>query len=162
MSLLWVVKRRQSNMYLGVYEWVRNTKTAAHFATRKAAEEAAEIASESNSEVTIEEVIVPAVESCPLCKRITWRFAIENALELEAEELRGDPLERAVSRISALQEDWAMLHAPMSRDAWHEDDGAVLWWKMPIKEPPYVGTPLDDEFPEYVTHWTRLPEVVEP
>jgi hypothetical protein len=26
---------------------------------------------------------------------------------------------------------------------WHEDMGTVLWWKWPIEEPPYVGTPLD-------------------
>jgi hypothetical protein len=62
---------------------------------------------------------------------------------------------------------------------WHEDDGPVLWWKFPIDEPPYVGTPLDKgapisvrlEFmgetkfsgivrpggwPGYHTHWTPL------
>lgn len=26
---------------------------------------------------------------------------------------------------------------------WHEDIGPVLWWKFPIDEPPYVGSPLD-------------------
>jgi hypothetical protein len=26
---------------------------------------------------------------------------------------------------------------------YHEDMGAVLWWKFPIEEPPYVGTPGD-------------------
>lgn len=26
---------------------------------------------------------------------------------------------------------------------WHEDFGPVLWWRLPIDEPPYVGTPLD-------------------
>lgn len=59
---------------------------------------------------------------------------------------------------------------------WHEDIGNVLWWKFPIDEPPYVGTPLDfgekipvaggvgfefvGGFPDYVTHWTpiELPE----
>lgn len=39
---------------------------------------------------------------------------------------------------------------------WHEDDGNVLWWNFPIDEPPYAGTPLDDSFPEYKTHWTRF------
>lgn len=39
---------------------------------------------------------------------------------------------------------------------WKEDDGNVLWWKFPVNEPPYVGTPLDDDFPDYVTHWTPL------
>lgn len=26
---------------------------------------------------------------------------------------------------------------------WHEDYGPVLWWKFPLVEAPYVGTPLD-------------------
>jgi len=26
---------------------------------------------------------------------------------------------------------------------YHEDMGNVLWWKFPIDEPPYVGSPLD-------------------
>jgi hypothetical protein len=30
----------------------------------------------------------------------------------------------------------------------------ALWWRFPIAEPPYSGTPLDDDFPDYVTHWT--------
>lgn len=42
------------------------------------------------------------------------------------------------------------------RIEWNEDDGNVLWWKFPIVEPPYVGTPLCDGFPDYVTHWTRF------
>ena len=41
-------------------------------------------------------------------------------------------------------------------DAWHEDIGDVLWWKMPIDEPPYVGSPLDTRWPGYHTHWTPL------
>lgn len=28
-------------------------------------------------------------------------------------------------------------------DEWHEDHGTVLWWRLPICEPPYVGSPLD-------------------
>lgn len=39
---------------------------------------------------------------------------------------------------------------------WSEEDGPVLWWKFPVEEPPYVGSPLDDDFPEYVTHWTAI------
>lgn len=26
---------------------------------------------------------------------------------------------------------------------WHEDHGDVLWWRIPISEAPYVGSPLD-------------------
>lgn len=30
---------------------------------------------------------------------------------------------------------------------WHEDDGTALFSAMPINEPPYCGTPLDDDWP---------------
>lgn len=39
---------------------------------------------------------------------------------------------------------------------WHEDDGPVLWWVLPVTEPPYCGTPIDAEWPHYHTHWTRI------
>jgi hypothetical protein len=47
-------------------------------------------------------------------------------------------------------------NTPRPLDEWHEDDGPVLWWRFPIKEPPYAGTLLDDDWPVYATHWTRL------
>lgn len=42
-------------------------------------------------------------------------------------------------------------------EEWHEDQGPVLWWKFPIEEPPYCGTPLDTDWPGYHTHWSLLP-----
>lgn len=46
---------------------------------------------------------------------------------------------------------------------WNEDLGDCLWWNYPIEEPPYCGTPLDDDFPKYKTHFTelRIPDEVE-
>ncbi|QJD87885.1 hypothetical protein [Cohnella herbarum] len=43
-----------------------------------------------------------------------------------------------------------------SIDEWHEDYGDVLWWAFPIEEPPYVGSPLDNDWPGYHTHWTGI------
>lgn len=45
------------------------------------------------------------------------------------------------------------------RDEYHKDMGAVLWWKFPIQEPPFCGTPSDDdwiqhEYEGYYTHWS--------
>ena len=59
---------------------------------------------------------------------------------------------------------------------YHEDMGSVLWWKFPIEEPPYVGTPIDcprvyaievnktkigehlvGGWPGYHTHFTIIP-----
>lgn len=39
---------------------------------------------------------------------------------------------------------------------WTEMEGNVLWWKFPVTEPPHVGSPLDDDWPGYHTHWTRI------
>lgn len=61
---------------------------------------------------------------------------------------------------------------------WNEDVGDVLWWKFPLEEPPYCGTPLDmgqtvevsaravnidklmrftvGGWPGYHTHWTPI------
>lgn len=41
---------------------------------------------------------------------------------------------------------------------WNEEVGPALWWSFPIKEPPYVGTPLDDDFSaNHYTHYTSIP-----
>lgn len=45
---------------------------------------------------------------------------------------------------------------PQPIDEWHEDIGPCLWWKFPIEEPPYSGSPLDTDFPSYVTHFTEI------
>lgn len=47
-------------------------------------------------------------------------------------------------------------------EQWHEGDGDVLWWKFPIDEPPYVGSPLDTDWPGYHTHFTRIPVPSQP
>ena len=70
---------------------------------------------------------------------------------------------------------------------YHEDMGPVLWWLLPIAEPPYVGGPNDcghtvevhtlmphevlnearhvtrmfvGGWPGYHTHWSPIPSVV--
>lgn len=49
-----------------------------------------------------------------------------------------------------------------SIDEWNEDDGAVLWCRVPVEEPYYFGTPLDDAhwIEDYYTHW--LPKIFIP
>ena len=44
---------------------------------------------------------------------------------------------------------------------WTPQDGAVLWWDFPVSEPPWCGTPLDDNWPAYKTHWTPIGPVPE-
>lgn len=50
---------------------------------------------------------------------------------------------------------------PRPLEEWGEDYGDVLWWVFPIEEPPYVGSPLDENWPGYHTHWTPI-DVPEP
>lgn len=46
---------------------------------------------------------------------------------------------------------------------WHENIGVVLWWRFPIEEPPYCGTPLDSDWiDEYYTHWTPIVDPSDP
>lgn len=58
------------------------------------------------------------------------------------------------------------LHPPGQQTArpladWHEDDGAVVWWWFLVDEPAWIGTPLDDDWPGYHTHWTPHPKLPE-
>jgi hypothetical protein len=52
----------------------------------------------------------------------------------------------------------AFLQAKVARplDDWDEDTGNAIWWRFPINEPPYVGTPNCDDWPGYHTHWTPI------
>lgn len=77
---------------------------------------------------------------------------------------------------------------PRPLEEYHEDFGSVLWWRFPLAEPPYVGSPLDlghpvevstrfiengavvdrvvryqvGGWPGYHTHWTPIPQPKEP
>lgn len=48
---------------------------------------------------------------------------------------------------------------PVARpeEDWHEDMGPQLWWFFPVEEAPYVGSPLDEDWPGYHTHFTPIP-----
>jgi len=68
---------------------------------------------------------------------------------------------RAVNRYSreALRDAWNMRPDPVARPLaeYHEDHGPVVWWSFPICEPSYIGSPSDDDWPGYHTHWTPHP-----
>ena len=50
------------------------------------------------------------------------------------------------------------MKARLKRE-WREDYGFVVWWKFPVCEPSWIGTPNDDDWPGYHTHWTPHPEI---
>lgn len=60
-----------------------------------------------------------------------------------------EAIERATPAAPSVPHPWPLAE-------WGEEDGAVLWWRFPVDEPPYVGSPLCDDWPGYHTHWTRL------
>lgn len=75
------------------------------------------------------------------------------------------PLSAILARIDdhlRIKNAWDELHTLRPRSEAHEDDGCVLWWTVPVREPPYVGTEIDDIFPEYATHWSPLPKAYAP
>jgi hypothetical protein len=70
-------------------------------------------------------------------------------------------LQEAFERATKKAAEGKRLTTPRLPAEWHEDHGTVLWWRFPVVEPPWVGSPLDDEWEEEAdfTHWTPLPNV---
>jgi hypothetical protein len=91
--------------------------------------------------------IPPGVSALPArwrkCKRGLSALGCANELELA---------------LTAAQQP-AAVDGARPLDEWHEDDGPVVWWKFPVDEPAWIGTPLDSDWPGYHTHWTPHPEV---
>ncbi len=68
----------------------------------------------------------------------------------------------AIDRLK-LYEDFNTLRP---REEWHEGYGDCLFWRLPITEAPYCGSPLDTVWEErnydnYFTHFTRLIQPIE-
>jgi len=65
---------------------------------------------------------------------------------------------------SKSQHDQIRFHViPRPIEEYHEDMGPVTWWKFPIDEPAWIGTPNDSDWPGYHTHFTPHPPLaIEP
>ena len=92
-------------------------------------------------------------------------FAAWLAQEMPAGTIISDPqwwAPRIVARAAALLQHHPDARAgleaknPRPLEEWHEDMGSALWWRFPIKEPPYVGCPLCSDWSGYHTHWTAI------
>ena len=46
--------------------------------------------------------------------------------------------------------DWKDARRMRPAREWHEEIGDVLWWNVPIEEPPHCGTPNDSDWPEMI------------
>ncbi len=78
---------------------------------------------------------------------------IESALAHALHPEEADAATEAVRIITAERERDAAVarlnEAEELRPAseWHEDIGDVLWYPVPVEEPPYCGSPLDSDWP---------------
>lgn len=73
-----------------------------------------------------------------------------------ANEIRVTTYNIAINTLQQLDEPQAEKVEARLAEHWHEDIGPVLWWNFPVEEPPYCGTPLDEHFPKYKTHFTTI------
>lgn len=83
--------------------------------------------------------------------RVVWGYAVmldprNKCLDPNADNIEHHP--EAKAGIAAAQ--------ARSLDEWHEDVGPVLWWQFPVCEAPWVGRPIDGDWPGCHTHWTPL------
>lgn len=62
----------------------------------------------------------------------------------------------AINKLEQIDEPQAEKVGARLAEHWHEDIGPVLWWNFPVEEPPYCGTPLDEHFPKYKTHFSMI------
>lgn len=74
-----------------------------------------------------------------------------------------DPRNEVVDPDSAVLELHPKHRKPAARPLaeYHEDFGPVVWWKFPVNEPSWIGSPTDDDWPGYHTHWTPHPAAPE-
>ena len=80
---------------------------------------------------------------------------LREALEKISEET-DDPISMCRAKEALSHTEDTGIQKVRTLDEWHEDYGDVLWWTFPIQEPPYVGSPLCNDWPEYHTHWTVI------
>jgi len=78
---------------------------------------------------------------------------------VEGHDMRDELLSysRALIALCARPTIKPVAEAATPGEDYHEDLGPVLWWRIPIEEPPWCGMPNDSDWPGYHTHFTRLP-----
>lgn len=92
------------------------------------------------------------LKPCPACGHPSPRFDLD-AYECDECGLRG-PFAQTIPTDCSLRSvaiaNWnALPRRPVLRPFgdWHEDHGFCLWWRKPIDEEPWVGSPLDWGWP---------------
>ena len=98
----------------------------------------------------------PPTGLCPICTN--WARDQTDWVAPHHRDCPDDWKNRAMLAEASLAE----LLTPRPLADWHEDDGPALWWTLPMCEAPYSGSPLDSDWPDCHTHWTPIPQIVEP
>lgn len=113
---------------------------------------------------------VEAIEQCAYCGH---QEATREEIMKHVQGCPQHPISAMQKRIAALEADGKRLATLRPASEYHEDYGTVLWWHLPICEPPYIGagegmndsnadgTPTDcrrliEE--GWLTHWTPIPQ----
>jgi hypothetical protein len=69
--------------------------------------------------------------------------------------------DRLHAEVERLRAELARLTTLRPASEWRDDDGDVLWWRLPVEEPPYVGSPMEYGWrDDYYTHFSPLPDWV--
>lgn len=85
-------------------------------------------------------------------KRLTIK-GFDFTTNFVASNLQSYPIAEALTKLQEYED----ANEPRPIEEWHEDCGDCLFWKFPIEEPPYCGSPLSSDFIDnYYTHFTRL------
>lgn len=71
-------------------------------------------------------------------------------------EIRVNTYDIAINTLQQIDEPKVEKVEAHLAEHWNEDVGDVLWWNFPVEEPPYCGTPLDEHFPKYKTHFSMI------
>jgi hypothetical protein len=54
------------------------------------------------------------------------------------------------------------FQVPLPLADWHAGIGPAIWWRFPVTDKPWIGTPACPDWPGHHTHWTVLPGVLQP
>lgn len=101
---------------------------------------------------------------------------LHNAFPSLVKEIRGlrSLLDRNEAALVEARAEAEKLTTMRPASEWNEEDGAVIWWHVPVCEPPYVGagpgsgereadgepTPCASQIESgWLTHWTPLPNL---
>lgn len=85
---------------------------------------------------------------------------LTHEIEVQAAEL--DRLRARVAELEGARAEEVGRRTLRPLAEYHEDYGDVMWWEVPVEQPPvHVGSPLDDDFPNedaaaFGWHFTRF------